>query len=49
VPTTPTRVFDFAPVKIEVSGSGDILIEGEVLATRASSRELPLLLDRIKT
>ena len=49
VPTTPTRVFDFDPMKIEVNGSGEILVEGEVLDTNTSSRELPLLLDRLKT
>lgn len=49
VATTPTRVIDFDPIKIEVSGSGEILVEGEVLDTNTSSRELPLLLDRLKT
>ncbi len=48
VPRTTTG-FIFDPMKIEVSGSGEILVEGEVLDTNTSSRELPLLLDRLKT
>jgi len=48
-PSPGTHVIDFDPIKIEVNGEGAILIEGEVLDTNVASRELPLLLDRLRT
>jgi biopolymer transport protein ExbD len=34
---------------VEVNGAGHIVLNGEVLDTDASTREVPLLLDRLKT
>ena len=39
----------FDPMKIEVNADGHVVANGEVLDTDVRSRELPLLLDRLKT
>lgn len=39
----------FDPMKIEVNAVGHVVANGEVLDTDVRSRELPLLLDRLKT
>lgn len=41
--------FDFDRMEVEVNGAGHIVANGEVLDTGAESREVPLLLDRLKT
>ena len=36
-------------MKVEVNSAGHIVLNGEVLDTDAETREVPLLLDRLKT
>lgn len=52
--TMPTSSGGGAPVEIdqmtiEVNGTGHIVLNDEVLDTDAESREVPLLLDRLRT
>jgi len=46
-PTTPQFVID--TMEVEVNEAGHIVANGEVLDTAAELREVPLLLDRLKT
>jgi len=48
-PSPRSHVVDFDPMQIKVNGEGAILVEDEVLDTDVASRELPLLLDRLRT
>jgi biopolymer transport protein ExbD len=44
-----TRQFDFDIMELEVNDDGHIVANGEVLDTASELREVPLLLDRLKT
>ena len=46
--TSSTKI-EIDQMTVEVNGAGHIVLNGEVLDTDASTREVPLLLDRLKT
>ena len=48
--TSPNgHVLDWEPMEVQVNGEGQIVLNDEVLDTDTTTREVPMLLDRLKT
>lgn len=47
--STSSPQVEIDQMKVEVNSAGHIVLNGEVLDTDAETREVPLLLDRLKT